>query len=1126
MNFFRIIMSFSSLLFCVQTVAQSPSLILQTGHQDNIVDVSFSPDEKKVMTVSEDRTTKLWDAGTGLLLATLDYHNEKITAATFSPDGKKIASTSRDNRAAIWDATTGKLLQRLKIPAYWIESLAFSPDSKKLVTASLDGKLRIWNVVDGSIIMTFSDKQIGLNKVMYSPDGRMIATTCLADSVVTLWNVSSGKIHSKFLNEDRGISSFEFSPLSDFIMVTDFHSTYENIHFWNILNGQQSRIQFDSIENIISSGLSADGKYVCVATSNKMVKIFELNNYSMINSFPTESSITKVRFTPDGKQIAVVMNNTVRLYDVQTGHSTATTFYHQKNILALCFSKDGDKIVTGSSDATAKLWEADSGNLLQQFSGIATRFYSIAYSPDGKKIASSGMGSYIWDRETGQKKYMLSNDTGWVSSIAYSKDGSKIVTASFDSSIQVWDAVTRKELRTIRLQNSIAKSVEFSPDGKSILALMNRVDWADTLSGDIKIWEVETGAMTWSSQLNSIYTGAESIQYSPNGKQICVAAGNSIYIVTIQTTIVHELKGHERKVRMARFNHSGSQIVSASMDSSIKIWDLSNRKIVFTSKKHIGPVVSATFSPDDKFVVSASLDKSIKIWDAHQGRLKKNIPDNSQAIYAASFSPDGKNILSLSLDQTARIWDASTGSLIYTFYSLPGEHYFGYLPIGFYQGTQEASKNLHFVSPTLEPINFDQFDVQLNRPDIVLAALGCQDRKLISYYRNAWEKRIKKLGFNNGINYQTIELPHAEIKLMPAKGVTANSDEIILHIKGLDHQKYLDRFNVWVNGVPLFGQKGSDLKLKNIKKLDTLIIVKLTPGNNRIEAAVINSAGLESLKKPITQNYRPTDFTLTNTWFIGIGIDSFIQSDYNLKYSTNDIRSLVNGLLNKEGKMGVVFIDTLFNRDVTIENIRSLKTKLYFANENDRIIIAYSGHGLLDEKLGYFLSTYDMDFQHPEKKGISYELLESLLDSIAPRKKLLLLDACHSGEVDQDEKLRIADSPDTLLKGLKPTAYEGKVASLGMENSFSFMQKLFVNVERGTGSTVIAAAAGNQYALEKDNLKHGVFTFSVLSAIYKYPTMRLNQLKRYTNLLVPYLTDGRQQPISRNENIIMDWDVW
>ena len=94
-----------------------------------------------------------------------------------------------------------------------------------------------------------------------------------------------------------------------------------------------------------------------------------------------------------------------------------------------------------------------------------------------------------------------------------------------------------------------------------------------------------------------------------------------------------------------------------------------------------------------------------------------------------------------------------------------------------------------------------------------------------------------------------------------------------------------------------------------------------------------------------------------------------------------------------------------------------------------------------------------------------------------------------------------------------------------MKNSFELMQSLFVNVGKSTGATIISAAAGTQFALERGDLKNGVFTYSILEAIDKDPNMRISELKKMVGERVEQLTNGLQKPTSRNETIAFDWSL-
>ncbi len=138
----------------------------------------------------------------------------------------------------------------------------------------------------------------------------------------------------------------------------------------------------------------------------------------------------------------------------------------------------------------------------------------------------------------------------------------------------------------------------------------------------------------------------------------------------------------------------------------------------------------------------------------------------------------------------------------------------------------------------------------------------------------------------------------------------------------------------------------------------------------------------------------------------------------------------------------------------------------------------------------------------------------------------MLIDACHSGEVDKEDLVTLASTSDSLIKGFKPVAYKKDEKHLGLRNSFELMQSLFVNVGKSTGATIISAAAGTQFALERNDLKNGVFTYSILEAMASHSSMKISELKNIVGKRVEELTKGLQKPTSRNETITVDWSLW
>ena len=394
-------------------------------------------------------------------------------------------------------------------------------------------------------------------------------------------------------------------------------------------------------------------------------------------------------------------------------------------------------------------------------------------------------------------------------------------------------------------------------------------------------------------------------------------------------------------------------------------------------------------------------------------------------------------------------------------------------------------------------------------------------------YRKAWLKRIKKLGIDTTYFQAGYNTPEADF-VNREKIEDEQKDEMLtLHIQGSDSTGRLDRFNIWVNEVPLFGLKGITILSRRTNYFDTTITIILSQGENSIETSVTNSNGMESYRSPLLVKYIPSKeaATIEKLHFIGVGINNFTSTEYNLNWSVKDIRDLALHFKKRYGNN--CSIDTLFNEQVTTGNIKALKDSLFKTGINDKVIIAYSGHGLLSKDYDYYLSTYTVNFDKPSENGLPYDDLENLLDSIPARKKLMLIDACHSGEVDKEELVTITSTSDSLKlkRGLKPVAYKNK-KHLGLKNSFELMQSLFVNVGKNTGATVISAAAGTQFALERNDLKNGVFTYSILEAMKQYPTMKISELKKIVSEKVEKLTNGLQKPTSRNETIAADWTIW
>ncbi|KAG6912976.1 hypothetical protein DXG01_010675, partial [Tephrocybe rancida] len=168
------------------------------------------------------------------------------------------------------------------------------------------------------------------------------------------------------------------------------------------------------------------------------------------------------------------------------------------------------------------------------------------------------------------------------------------------------------------------------------------------------------------SWVNRTPSGVNDIGFSPDGKQVVSASDDlSVRIWDALTgDLVKELKGHTGPVWSVAFSPDGKQVVSGSSDQSVRIWDALTGDLVKELKGHTDDVRSVAFSPDGKQVVSGSDDQSVRIWDALTGDLVKELKGHTDYVRSVAFSPDGKQVVSGSNDQSVRVWDALTGDLV------------------------------------------------------------------------------------------------------------------------------------------------------------------------------------------------------------------------------------------------------------------------------------------------------------------------------------------------------------------------------------------------------------------------------------------------------------------------------
>lgn len=497
--------------------------------------------------------------------------------------------------------------------------------------------------------------------------------------------------------------------------------------------------------------------------------------------------------------------------------------------------------------------------------------------------------------------------------------------------------------------------------------------------------------------------------------------------------------------------------------------------------------------------------------------------------------PDSKKIVMDGGDYLA-FFDTSSDQVV-QYYFFDNDNQMAINQSGYYMSSSGLSSNQFGFLIGENGYPFTQFDMIFNRPDIVLGQMDVLPKDVLSLYKRAYEKRLA----NSPVKVDVEALNKNEIPQISllSKNLSFTSKTSDYEIKAyfIDEKHALNSWNIWVNGVPVFGQQGQIIE-GELHDFQAEQVIALSQGNNTIQISCTNNKGLQSLK--LTQSvFYDGQSTKPKTYFIGIGVSKYQDSTYNLSYAKKDALDLEQ-LFKTASESVETFL--YLDENATKANILKLKETLQKTSVDDTVILSFSGHGLLAENQDFYCATYDIDFKNPEHNGLNYTDLEWLLDGIPSRKKLVFIDACHSGALDQDDEELVVENPtiegETVQLTKTSAAYNTKgaigtsTAAVSLENSYTLMQSLFADLSRGNGAVVISAAGGKEYALENNDWKNGAFTFAVREGIEnkkadldKNGRITVSELKKYVSKTVEKLTNGLQKPTSRQDNLENDFEI-
>jgi WD40 repeat protein len=1026
---FKLSLSISLLLLLTpHTVcAQKPELIVQTGHTGPILLIAFSPDGKTL--AASGLELKLWDVTTGVELRTLGSNTLASTIA-FSPDGKTLASGTGEGKVDWWDVTTGVKLRVLELNESHVNSVAFSPDGKTLA-ASGGSQIKLWDAMTGLQLRSFEEESGALVlSLAFSPDGKLLASGNSSFSGVktkiNLWDISTSQQIRSFSGQTSDVQAIVFRADGKTLAS---RSSDRTVKLWDVTTGRELHT-FASADDVSAIALSPDGQMFASGTRDGRVELLALATGVKLRALQGRNAIIfSLAFEPGGKTLAVagmateVKNNTldtigggeINLWDVATGTPLRALKRHVSGVEAIAFSPDGRLLASACLDGTVKLWDLATGVQLRSFRGHADHTimftlsdYSLVFSPDSKTLASASLGE----------------------------------------TVNLWDITTGKQLRPLAADNRFTDSVAFSPDGKTLAG--GGAD--DTSTGIVKLWDVSTGRL------------------------------------------LHALKGHTRLVLSVAFSPDGKTLVSSDKDRIFKQWNVLRGQLLYTAKSRASDVHPTALSPDGKLLASVAYnDKTIELSDFLTGAQLRSLQTHETRA-GVVFSPDSKRIVTLG-EQAVKLWDISTGTQLRTL-----EGYPSYITSGAFSrdgqtlalaGTDGTIKlwNTNSGAELASMISIDENDWAVVAPDGLFDSSPAAWNKLLwrapqntfdyapveAYFSDFYYPGLladifagKAPKAPQDIAQKDRHLPHLQLTLggqqMPTT-TTISTRNITVKLEISNAVAGAQDVRLFRNGILVHVWRGDMLKGQTGATLEaTLLIVA---GENRLTAYAFNRDSVKSEDATLTIKGADNLTQKGTAYVLAVGINAYANPQYDLKYAVADATDFSAEIKRQQerlGQYGAVVVSTLLDAEATKTNItRQLLEIAKRAQPEDAVFIYFAGHGtaqgkhfyLIPHDLGYLGARAKLDpagLQAITAHGISDRELAQVFESLDAGQLLVVIDACNSGQALEAEDKRRGPMNS---KGLAQLAYE-------------------------KGMYILTAAQSFQAAQEASQVGHGLLTFALV----------------------------------------------
>lgn len=1108
--------------------AQQPELVIQSGHREFIQAIAVSPDGS--MLASAEHWTgpvKLWDLRTGKELRTLRFGWD-ASGLTFSADGRSLIAATTLNAVNIVDTESGREIREFTAPEFQgghiinlrapvaasPQGLIASGAPMIRQSAAPEHVIRLHRLSGAEVVTLRRGSGEGgmsgqLSAVSFSPDGTLLAAG-LENGQVEVWDAVRGTLvwGAPASRTRDPVHDLVFSPDGAHLLVARTSA----VQVWDARTGLPGRALPHGSDTIQYIAFWSETRFV-TAGANAEVRIWDWPAGALVRSFRAQGSLNAAHLVPRSHLIALALGSTLSLWSLETGERVRDLDPASPQLSGIFPLRSGPSFLIASGGQLGR-WNP-------MVSSIGTRVNGVPGMPSEVDMSQDGNTVLVYSvTERPAQGYLT------------------LISAHRDTVL--W---------SVPVTEGWAESPRLSPDGRIAALLFSR--------RDVTLFDARTGRILETKRVSSHRFVGEA---PPAGAVdlpdvvfdlAFLAVGADTLLLTVGRypdvgrggLLGHRIDIWRRGVptpqQLLTVAELGPVVIlKGSPLGRFIAWSYPEGERVQTYDVvhgRAGPLLpgnafALAFSPVTHTLAVGSFTGELTVWNLETGQALARRSTGQPVLGQLAFNPDGSLLVGATRGGSAHLWRGADAKPVATLF-FRGMAGLVVTARNYYAGARNAMDAVAFrLGRRAYP--FEQFDILLNRPDLVLQDLGSTDTARITAYSRAHQRRRQRMGLAAEPKPAGYRVP--EVRLDTAGLPLATTERsITLHVQARDSVGMLDRLHVFVNDVPVLGTRGLSLREHGAGEWEGSIPVTLSAGRNRIQVSVQNTDGVESLRETAEVAYSGQT-KKPDLYVVAIGVSDYTDSRYDLRFAAKDARDISQLFASERGRYANVYVDTLLDGRVTRENILALRARLMRTQVDDEVVLFLAGHGVLDQEMAYYFAPADFRFDQPALRGIPYEELEGLLDGIPARKKLLLIDTCHAGELDTDQIIRrpARDQPDARVT--VRTFPEARGFELEGEDPISrLIEELFTELRRGSGATVIAAAGGAEFALESGRWRNGVFTFAIREGIESRAAdadrdgvVRVSELRTFVTERVLTLTEGHQRPVARRENLIADYPLF